>query len=73
MDTLLLKPDEAAAELRLSRATVYQLLASGRLRSVAVGRARRIPREALREFVEQLVGEGSAGVATRSGSSPSED
>jgi len=54
VDTLLLKPEEAAAELRLSRATLYQLLASGRLRSVAIGRARRIPREALREFIERL-------------------
>lgn len=57
MDTLLLKPDEAAAQLRLSRATLYQLLASGRLRSIAVGRARRIPRQALSEFIELLMDE----------------
>ncbi len=57
MDTLLLKPEEAAAELRLSRATLYLLLASGRLRSVAIGRARRIPRDALREYIERLADE----------------
>ncbi len=55
--TLMLKPEEAAAELRLSRATVYALLASGRLGSVTVGRARRIPRSALERFVEQLAAE----------------
>ncbi len=58
--TLLLKPEEAAAELRLSRATVYGLLATGRLESVTVGRARRIPRAALERFVERLASEQRA-------------
>ena len=57
MDTLLLKPEEAAAELRLSRATLYELLGSGRLASVTIGRARRIPRTALCEFIGRLADE----------------
>ncbi len=51
---LLCTPEEGADELRLSRATVYRLLASGELESVKCGRSRRIPRQALEDFVERL-------------------
>ncbi len=37
--TRLLKPNEVAAQLRLSRASVYRLIASGVLPSVQVGRS----------------------------------
>ncbi len=52
---LLLKPEEAAELLALSRSTVYQLLATGELASVQVGRARRIPRTALDEYLRHLM------------------
>lgn len=42
--------EEAAVELRLGRSTVYELVLSGSLKSVKVGRARRIPEEAIAEF-----------------------
>ncbi|GAA2510107.1 helix-turn-helix domain-containing protein [Pilimelia columellifera] len=51
MEKLLYDPREAARVLSLGRSTVYELMASGRLRSIRVGRSRRIPAEALREFV----------------------
>jgi excisionase family DNA binding protein len=44
--------------LRLSRATVYDLIRSGELGSVKVGRSRRIPAQAVTTFVARLV-EGS--------------
>jgi len=37
--------------LRISRTAVFGLLASGDLRSITIGRRRRIPRQALDEYV----------------------
>ena len=51
---LLLRPEDAADMLSLSRTTVYGLLRSGALRSVKVGGLRRIPVDALEEFVVRL-------------------
>ena len=48
---------EAATFLGLSRATVYELMGSGKLAHAKFGRSRRIPRRALREFAQScLVG-----------------
>jgi excisionase family DNA binding protein len=52
---LLYKVTEAAKLLSLSRSEVYKLLAQGTLKSVRVGRARRIPAAELHRFVEGLV------------------
>jgi excisionase family DNA binding protein len=46
--------DEAAAALRLSRSGIYELIRSGRLRSVKQGRRRLIPVTALTEYLESL-------------------
>lgn len=51
---LLLRPEDAAYMLSLSRTTVYGLLRSGALRSVKVGGLRRIPVDALEEFIVRL-------------------
>jgi len=51
MEPLLLTPKEAAKVLGLSQSYVYELLASGTLPSITIGRTRRIPRRALQEFV----------------------
>jgi excisionase family DNA binding protein len=51
---VLLTPEEAAQRLALSRTTIYELIRTGELRSVKVGRARRIPVAALGEFVNGL-------------------
>jgi excisionase family DNA binding protein len=51
----LLTVPEAMAALRLSRATVYDLIRSKELGSVKVGRSRRIPAQAVQTFVAGLV------------------
>lgn len=53
-DDLLLTPEEAAKALRIGRNKVYELIASGELPSVKLGRCRRIPVDALRRFVDAL-------------------
>jgi excisionase family DNA binding protein len=51
IEPLLLRVDEAAEALALSRTKVYELMASGELESVKVGRARRVLLASLRHFV----------------------
>jgi excisionase family DNA binding protein len=51
---LLLSVAEVALLLRIHRTTVYDLLATGELRSTTLGRRRLIPRAALEEFVALL-------------------
>lgn len=54
MEKLLLKPEEAARALNISRTTVFALLKSGELRSITIGRSRRITVAALAEYVASL-------------------
>jgi excisionase family DNA binding protein len=51
---LLLNVDEAAAYLNCSRRHIERLLATGQLRSLHLGRLRRIPRLACDELAAQL-------------------
>lgn len=53
MEQLLLKPEEASRVLGLGRSKIYQLLATGAIESIAVGRSRRIPADALRRWVDR--------------------
>ena len=69
---LLLTVSEAAAALSICRAVVYELLLSGNLASVKIGRARRIPVAVLEDFIarqlhdgQQDPSEGEAHGATR--------
>jgi excisionase family DNA binding protein len=55
---LLFTVAEAARALSLSRTTIYALFASGELRSVQIGRARRVPLEA-HEAYAAFVARGS--------------
>ncbi len=58
---------EIAGALRVSVRTVYNLLEAGALRGVRVGRAWRVPKPALGEFIAQGGDEGprdSAGDAS---------
>ena len=51
----LLRPEDVAREwLKLSRARIYELIATGQLRSVMIGRSRRIPESAIRELIDRL-------------------
>ena len=55
---LLLRPTEAAERLGLSRARLYELLASRQIGSVKIGASRRVPVTELEAFVERLAIEG---------------
>ncbi|HZD71994.1 MAG TPA: helix-turn-helix domain-containing protein [Actinomycetes bacterium] len=49
---LVLTPEEAAHALGISRSKLYELLRAGAIESIR--RSRRIPIQALRDFVERL-------------------
>jgi excisionase family DNA binding protein len=53
MDKLMLRVPEAAELLGLGRAKAYQLVQSGELPSIKIGRSVRIPVAALRAWVER--------------------
>lgn len=55
MDALLIKVPEAAAQLGISRAKFYELIASGALPTVKVGGCRRVRTDDLRAYVEGLM------------------
>ena len=50
----LLSIKQACRILGLSRTSIYALLASGKLRSVTVGRRRFVPSDAIDEFIAAL-------------------
>ena len=54
MQPLLLRPEDAARVLGVSRSTVFDLIRSGRLRSVKIGHLRRVSATALADFVARL-------------------
>jgi excisionase family DNA binding protein len=56
MDKLLLKPSEAFQMLGICRSKGYAMLAASELPSIRIGRAVRIPLEALKQWVIQQTG-----------------
>jgi excisionase family DNA binding protein len=63
-EKMLLKVPEAVEVSGIGRSTLYELMRSGQLESVKVGRSRLIPVEALTDFVARLrAGEGSPDAA----------
>jgi excisionase family DNA binding protein len=54
MEKLLYRPKEAAQLLGVGRATLYDLMHAGKIRSVKDGGKRFITLDALREYVRQL-------------------
>ena len=50
----LLKIEEVAERLSLGRTKTYDLVISGELPSVRIGRSRRVPVDALEEFIQRL-------------------
>ncbi|WP_051518295.1 helix-turn-helix domain-containing protein [Intrasporangium chromatireducens] len=51
---VLYRVDEAAEALRISRSVIYELIRSGQLRTVKVGRRRLVPVQALDDYVASL-------------------
>lgn len=59
-EKFLLRIDEAAGLLGVGRSFLYELVRSGEISSVKLGRARRIPASALEEFIRKLQAEEKA-------------
>jgi excisionase family DNA binding protein len=55
MEKLLLTPEEAAEALNISRSMLYDLIRFRAIKSVKIGKARRIPAAAMREYVAALM------------------
>lgn len=53
-DLELLSPAEAAKRLSLGKTKFYELLADGSIRSVRIGKMRRIPARELKGYVDRL-------------------
>lgn len=51
---LLLRPEEVAKALGVGRTMVFELIRSGELRSVKIGKSRRIPTVAVYEYIDGL-------------------
>lgn len=54
METVLLKIPDVMERLSVGQTKVYELMSSGELRSVKVGRARRVPSDELERFMAAL-------------------
>lgn len=54
MPKLLLTPEETAQVLGIGRTKVYELILTGVLESVKIGNCRRVPADAVSEFVASL-------------------
>lgn len=62
---LLITVDEAAKRLSIGRSHIYEQMQRGTLRSVRIGRSRRILEGDLEHFIERLL-DGSDGVSLQS-------
>ena len=52
-DRLLYRPEEVSEMLSLGKSKIYQLLRTGEIASISCGRARRVPREALDQWLHE--------------------
>ncbi|MFE5914175.1 helix-turn-helix transcriptional regulator [Streptomyces wedmorensis] len=55
----LLTVPEVMARLKLGRSTVYDLIRSRRLVSLTIGRSRRVPADAVRDFIDHQIEEAA--------------
>ena len=60
MDAVLLSVEEAAQVLGLGRSKTYELLLKGQLRSIKIGRSRRVPVESINEFIRERIEEAGS-------------
>lgn len=59
-DSELLTVPEVMARLKVGRSAVYDLLRTGQLTSITIGRARRIPAHALADFIHARLDQEAA-------------
>ncbi len=57
MDRVLLTPEEVAEVLHVGRCTVYDLIRTNQLQSLKIGKLRRVPVDAVHEFVKRMADE----------------
>ncbi len=62
-DRVVLTIEEAAQRLGIGRTTMYALVRSGEIRSVTIGRLRRVPVRCLTEYVNNLLADDIAATA----------
>lgn len=60
IDRILLRPEEAAAAIGVSRSKAYELIASKQIPSVRIGASVRVPIQALREWIESQLESSTA-------------
>lgn len=58
-EPLLFTVPEACAQLRVSRWALYQLIRSGRLKTIRIGSRRLVPRTAVSTLIRELIQEGT--------------
>ncbi|GAB3433551.1 helix-turn-helix domain-containing protein [Actinophytocola sediminis] len=54
-ESVMLTVEEAAERLRIGRTTAWSLVKSGELRSVSIGRLRRVPASEVQAYAAQLM------------------
>ena len=57
MEPVLLTPEEAADALRVGRCTVYDLMRTGQLDSIKIGKLRRIPVDSVHTYLKRKLAE----------------
>lgn len=57
MERVLLTAEEVAEALNVGRCTVYDLIRTGQLQSLKIGKLRRIPVDAVHEFARRMIAE----------------
>lgn len=50
----LLTVADVTEQLKISRATVFELIKTGELRSIKIGQSRRIPTDAVQDYISNL-------------------
>ena len=58
MERLLMKPEEVREVLNIGRSKVYEMLASGELPSIKIGRCIRVSTESLTKWVNEKQNDG---------------
>ncbi|HEV2343587.1 MAG TPA: helix-turn-helix domain-containing protein [Actinocrinis sp.] len=58
---IMLTAEQTAAELNIGRTTVYALIKSGELRSLLIGRLRRIPLDEIQAYTTRLTNQQHPG------------
>ncbi len=53
-EPLLYRPEDAATALGIGRSKFWKLIASAEIETVRIGRSRRVPAQALEDYVERL-------------------